>query len=628
MPYRNRLTRAERKLDDRILTEGLHLKHDTQIVVMRDAHDSKRAHAAADRLRAFSFPDSIRWDLKEQGELSDDGIETELGERQAYSNWKVERLREIVELLDAEAGFRADGKVERAPLGTPYWLDADNGNDTTGDGSLGNPWKTLHKFTETARVEGDVVTLRRGMAANYDDGSDLQFTSDGDPDEPIIIDADYDDDFGDHVNLNLTAAATLTFGSKTITFVAGDITAVLAAGDIIYVTAEDAREFAYEVDSVVFDNPDSTVTLFLPYKGDEAGSGKAMTNMQSMPKWNVVGGGFQFTFFGDHYWLVRGVHLRGDDIQGIVGIDSSLGHVFIDCVFESNGTVNSLGLRHQDDGTAVVLRKCRMINVMFGLSCSIGGGGTRCTVWDSLFDGSNIAAGVGVRAFSWDTYRLIDSEFKNHAQADVETNAALPGTPWVMLRNCTLSSSPPLNVNSTNPLFYKWLVEDFGGEPGDTQQSSRLATATSPIIQSETGTVRSGGGNISIKVTPGLLLSNVQGWDFSRQLLFEHAFYATTDSKQYDVYFRPTATNDWTADPTADELWVEAEYWGHVSNNFRRITKSTGVIDMNGSTSWAALSVTVQPAQAGVLYLRVYYRKTKEAAKANTFLCDPIPVVT
>ena len=111
-------------------------------------------------------------------------------------------------------------------------------------------------------------------------------------------------------------------------------------------------------------------------------------------------------------------------------------------------------------------------------------------------------------------------------------------------------------------------------------------------------------------------------------MLFEIPFYATTDSKKYEVFFRPTATADWTADPTAAELWIELEAWGHATNNFRKITKSTGVIDMNGSTTFTALDVTVGPAQAGVAYLRGYYAKTKESGKANTFFWDVVPVVS
>ena len=49
---------------------------------------------------------------------------------------------------------------------------------------------------------------------------------------------------------------------------------------------------------------------------------------------------------------------------------------------------------------------------------------------------------------------------------------------------------------------------------------------------------------------------------------------------------------------------------------------------MNGSTSWVSLEVTVAPGQAGVAYLRGWYAKPKESAKANTFFCDPLPEVT
>ena len=111
-------------------------------------------------------------------------------------------------------------------------------------------------------------------------------------------------------------------------------------------------------------------------------------------------------------------------------------------------------------------------------------------------------------------------------------------------------------------------------------------------------------------------------WEHSHVKLFEYGFYTTTDEKTYTVYFRPSATADWTADPTAGELWIELEYWGHASNNFRRITKSTGVIDMNGSTAWQKLTVTIAPSQAGVAYLRCWYAKTKESGKSNIFFCD------
>ncbi len=101
--------------DRLIITEGLHVKHDTQIVVMRDMHADKLPQAEADRLRVFTFPDSVLWELTEQ-DFTNAEAKAELKEQQDYYAWKVKRLKNIVELLDKEAEFRADGKVERIPV--------------------------------------------------------------------------------------------------------------------------------------------------------------------------------------------------------------------------------------------------------------------------------------------------------------------------------------------------------------------------------------------------------------------------------------------------------------------------------------------------------------------------------
>src|SRR3990167_89208 len=95
-----------------------------------------------------------------------------------------------------------------------------------------NAWLDLDQFTENARSAGDKVIIRRG-AVQMDDGTDLLFTSDGTITNPIIIEADFDNLWRDQVDLSATATATLTFGSKTVTF-ASDISGVLAAGDWIY----------------------------------------------------------------------------------------------------------------------------------------------------------------------------------------------------------------------------------------------------------------------------------------------------------------------------------------------------------------------------------------------------------
>ncbi len=52
--------------------------------------------------------------------------------------------------------------------GTTYYLDAVNGNDLTGDGSLATPWQTLDKALATV-TSGDTVILRAGDYGEFKD---------------------------------------------------------------------------------------------------------------------------------------------------------------------------------------------------------------------------------------------------------------------------------------------------------------------------------------------------------------------------------------------------------------------------------------------------------------------------
>ena len=609
------LTPDEQAVNVRIITEGLHNKFDAQLVAMAVSHAAKLPHVESDLDKALNYPQAVKWELKEAG-FPQAEIQAELKAQQDYYQWKKDRLDDIVFLLANERAFRRDGKVSRSPIGTTYYIDSDNGLDANDGLGTGTAWRYLDKFTEAARSAGDKAILRRGRTNRYDNVSDLIFSSDGTVDNPIIIEADYDDAWGDQVDLSATATATLTFGSKTVTF-ASDISGVLAAGDWVYASGDDNREFAYEVASVAT----ITATLFLPYKGDQAGSGKTMFNMQTAPVWNTLAGNFQWNFDGDEHWKTQGIHIRGTDANGQVEIDSSFGKEFIDCIFEGNGS-GDYGVKVTDDACSGLILKCRFRNHSANIQGSNGVGTFLMEMRDSLLDGNNVAFCDGMLLESFTASKLVGCEFKNHARGDITVfSGGGRSHGEALLRNCILASATEVDAHEGQP-FAEVLIEDHDGVPNDTRQLTYFSTAEGiPSIQSEESVVRSGGGTRSIKVTPSTKLSTA--WEQSRLLLFEFPIYAAASSKTYTVYFRPGATADWTADPTAAELWIELEAWGHASNNFRKITKSTGVIDMNGSTAWQTLTITVAPAQAGVAYLRCYYAKTKESAKSNVFYCDP-----
>jgi hypothetical protein len=104
--------------------------------------------------------------------------------------------------------------------------------------------------------------------------------------------------------------------------------------------------------------------------------------------------------------------------------------------------------------------------------------------------------------------------------------------------------------------------------------------------------------------------------------------YADTTSRTYTFYVKSAATANWTANPTAAELYIEATYWDHASNNYRKSIRSTSTASFTSATTWQAIAITVAPAQTGLLYLKLMYGKTKESSKSNQFFLDPLVVIS
>lgn len=664
-----------------VKNESLHVKHDYQLEAMAKDHSQKFIDFSLRLSEIEKKPILLRWKVfrhyeqvfkmqaitiflqnnpgikpsetdildntpeKIEGKTIEEWVDSEVENELICLQWKVAKLKQSFERIQKEldlrkSGFlevikkekkseaffkantpealtvRAEGSTLRAPIGTTYYVDPVNGNnanDGLGTGS-GNAWLDLDQFTENARSAGDKVIIRRG-GNRCDDGTDLNFTSDGTSVSPITIEADYDDAWSDFADSAQTYTAT--HGSKTLT-ASATITGI-SAGDWIYnlTDGDDPREFAYEVASV----SGTTLTLQLPYKGS-TGSGKTLKVMPDAPVWGATTTfAFQWNFDTDNYWKVQGVNFKTTDSL-CIEIDSSIGHVFKDMIIEQ-GSGTSSNIQLTDDAGVLYVLKCRIAGGR-GISPTGDAGGE---VWakDCLFTGGSgptgmISGGVG---------RMFFDDCELGTGKDCIIWPVNGGGVRAYLRNPEMGSVTQFwDSLSTNLNGVIVQVEDYDRNKGDNRFINYFSTVETdgPLFQTDTGTVRSGGNAFSIKVTP--LTSLGPDWEFSRIKIFDIPIYATTSPKTYDIYLRPTATTDWTADPTAAELWIEIEYWGHASNMLRKIVKSTGTIDMNGSTAWQALSLTVAPAQSGILYLRLWYAKTKESGKANTFYIDPLPVIT
>ena len=158
---------------------------------------------------------------------------------------------------------------------TNYYLDFENGSDSNDGSTPALAFKTTQYADSQMTSSAYRLILRRSISGGADVlTGDVTLNSNSAGYKIMsLIEADYDDDWGDFATC--TSTGTFTFGSKTVTFSA-DVSSEISAGDSIYVSTDDNRLFSYDVDSV----STTTVTLYLPFKGTE-GSGWISRSQQS-----------------------------------------------------------------------------------------------------------------------------------------------------------------------------------------------------------------------------------------------------------------------------------------------------------------------------------------------------------
>src|SRR3990167_6175678 len=208
-------------------------------------------------------------------------------------------------------------KVDAAVYYVDFTRDIVNGNGL----ATTTPFNNLDSFTEVARSAGDIAFVRRGVASTTN-VSDLNFTSDGTIANPIIISADNDNLWNDAS----TTAQTYTVAVATSTFTASATITGVQVGDWVYVTGDCTQtynsnflnecEYFYEVATV----SGTQLSLYLPYKGNQTGAGNSLVNLGKNPQWNIATGDFQWVFATDDYWSIKGMDIRGTDINGNVQI--------------------------------------------------------------------------------------------------------------------------------------------------------------------------------------------------------------------------------------------------------------------------------------------------------------------
>lgn len=495
------------------------------------------------------------------------------------------------------------------------YIDSDDGLDTNA-GTLVAPWKTLYKGLQNIGDYGSTIIIRRGRTATIDNGSTLEFGTNGSSVNPYKIEADYDNAWGDFANS--TQTYTTIFGSKTIE--ASETITDISAGQWIYNSTDndDPKEFSYEVKTV----SGTTLTLYVPFKGS-AGSTKTLKIMPTLPRHGAANSNFYTNLTGSNL-IISGINFMGTHASGVINYAGS-NIILRDCITTGNGASDYAFAFGTTGSYSLKLRKHRSYNCARFISNFSGAMSIKGYIYDSYIDGNNATSGVGLYLVQ-NGLEIIDSEFVNHATSGISTaTGSGRATNKMKIRNSKMGTMAVSLADTNGGIF----IEDFNGTPNDTRIYSGLSNDDStPVVQSEVTETRQsvGGGAISLKVTPSADISYLN--EFATLKILDVPIYANTTEKTYKIYIKPYATTDFTADPTASELYMEAEYWGHATNCYRKIVRSTGVLDLNGTAGWQTLSLTITPAQVGMMYLRLFYGKTKESGKSNRFFVDVIPEVT
>ena len=506
-----------------------------------------------------------------------------------------------------------------------YYIDLNAGSDAAAGTATTTAWRSLDQFADNARSAGDVAWIRRGTASTtvY---SDIIFTSDGTLNNPIIMSADYDNLWGDFYNSAQTY--TVTFG--TTTFPSSASTTDINVGDWVYVVGdhtEDAanptvygKDFAYEVKSLTT----TYIEFYLPYKGPSTGS-KTLRVMPNAPVWNNTAGDFNFNMSQDDYWYFKGFQINSTDSAGNISYGAlAKGLYAMDLIFETDGVTASWA---GTNDLSVFYYKVR------GLGTSgagfAGGGNYKDVYGDCVGDTGSI--------FSISTTRMpvvADTVIAANCAADIIGSTIIAGS----LFNVRNYKREGVLNTITGTAYNNYYLEDDYGVPGlNTYISNKIsADNRGTTTVSSTANLRTGGANKNLLVYPPSGTANTglstKIFPHSFIKLFEYPIYAASNTPYtYTMYFKQastTTTSDWTADPTASEMWIEAEYYADTVDADRKLTKSTGTVDFNGTNDWLSLSVSATTTQDGILYLRGWYGKPRETGKENSFYMDIKPVIS
>jgi len=309
---------------------------------------------------------------------------------------------------------------------------------------------------------------------------------------------------------------------------------------------------------------------------------------------------YYFALSGDFYW-----HFKDFDVKNsgnTAGAQIGTGVQSADCLFENinsyhTGTTkarNALSIGYQCNVQA--------INCEFGTnggmardSVNINRGYTKFI--NCKFD--NAPTSYSGMLISHAVVELYGCSFNNNVTRDLNLLYFVD----LKAKDCGLDIS---TINFSNPMskYTKLGFEDYNGTTGNHK-----VLMPHGEIEKDT-TIKTGNADSSMRVTPNSYVNDVTYIE-----VFEWKITDVT-AAQHTVTVAVRGSG-WASFPTADELYIEVEYYDQTTGTHTTTAKSTQVLTANDT--WTDFSVTFTPAQAGDIYVRGYLKKYEDGDEVVWF---------
>ena len=315
---------------------------------------------------------------------------------------------------------------------------------------------------------------------------------------------------------------------------------------------------------------------------------------------------FDCVLFTDEYWQFENIDfIQSSDASGAINLGIAYPIKIIDCVFRDN---NTIGLRFSGYGN-IDIESCNFYDngtVNFNLVTG------SAHIKNSTFNGGAATTDDGIRIQSG-LLLIEDSTFGVTTTHDAASIRNYNGQAFVIARRCKFDDAVEM-YSVLNGSYLK-------SEDHDQVEGAHKSYYWHGTIEKETTEVRAGGATSSIKVTPNANCTTnfpVMAMEWEEQ--------SVPASEQTRGVAIKQGLADPTGFPTNVQLYLEAEYYNHATNDTVATAVSTAAISVYNTWTW--FPVVFTPAQAQKVRYRVWLgiKKSAEAYYVDNQLYDSDPI--